>query len=194
MTTYDIVHLVIHASGGKIQGRTKLQKIAYFVGVLTGDLRNLGYRAHFYGPYSPDVADAVEELQGLKFLEQIALPYGAPDDQGFEKIRYDYALTAEGTQVAEEKVAQWHEDWEAIHAATRRLASSKVQDYVRLAIAAKTHLLSGQAGTALAEDVLKVKTAEHGWKTFTETQYAEAIEFLATIKNADLASNPSRTV
>jgi len=181
MTTYDFVHLVIHASGGTIQGRTRLQKSVYFIGVLTGQLPRLGYRPHYYGPYSSEVAAAVEELRGLKFLDQRAATNGETDGHGFEKTRYDYALTPEGKQVAEEKATRWPDEWNRIREAVSRLERANVSDYVQLAIAAKTDLLSRQAGRALRADELQLKTAEHGWKAFTNEQYAQAVQFLENV-------------
>jgi len=181
MTTYDFVHIVIHAAGDRIEGRTKLQKVVYFAGVLTGELQKLGYRPHYYGPYSSAVADAVQELRGLKFLEQHAQSEGATDESGFEMTRYDYALTPEGKAVAEEKAARWPDVWGRIGEAMGRLKGANVQDYVRLAIAAKAHLLSQAAGQVLPADALRQKAAEHGWKAFTDEQYAEAVRFLAAV-------------
>jgi uncharacterized protein YwgA len=193
VTAYDFVHLVIYASGGEVTGRTKLQKVVYFAGVLTGRAGDLGYRAHYYGPYSPDVAEAVEELRSLKFLEQRAVANGVVDDQGFEKTRYDYLLTHEGKQVAEEKAAQWADDWQEITNAVRRLKQANVQDYVRLAIAAKTDLLSRQNGQLLSAEALKKKTAEYGWKAFTDEQYTDAIRFLQTVVGTPSQSRPATT-
>lgn len=51
MNTRDFVALTLREAGGEICGKTKLQKLLYFVGVLTDCLDELGYRAHFYGPY-----------------------------------------------------------------------------------------------------------------------------------------------
>ncbi|VTR91109.1 Uncharacterized protein OS=Methanocella conradii (strain DSM 24694 / JCM 17849 / CGMCC 1.5162 / HZ254) GN=Mtc_0874 PE=4 SV=1 [Gemmata massiliana] len=181
MTTYDFVHLVIYAVGGQIQGRTKLQKTVYFVGVLTGKIQDLGYRSHYYGPFSPAVAGAVQELRGLKFLEQHVSTGDAFDENEFEMTRYDYALTPEGTQIAEEKTIQQAGEWEQIRAAIRRLEAANIPDYVRLAIAAKTDLLTRQGGEHFPADVLKQKTAEHGWKAFTEEQYFDALRFLQTV-------------
>lgn len=181
MNCYDFVHLVILAAGGKIEGRTKLQKIVYFAGVLTGDIKRLGYRPHYYGPYSPDVAGAVQELRGLKFLDQTILSRGAADENGFEKVRYDYVLTREGTELAKEKAAHHAVEWKRIAEAVAKLRSANVQDYVRLAIAAKTDLLNRQAGRELPDEVLREKAAEHGWKEFTGEQYAEAVQFLKTV-------------
>ncbi len=182
MTAYDFVHLVIHASGDTIQGRTKLQKTVYFVGILTEWIQNLGYRAHYYGPFSPAVAGAVQELRGLNFLEQVISSNGTIDENGFEMTRYDYILTKEGKQIAEEKAQRWPEEWHRITEAVEKLSTSNVTDYVRLSIAAKTDLLTRQAGgEVLPPDALKAKAAEHGWKAFTDTQYAEALTFLHTV-------------
>jgi uncharacterized protein YwgA len=178
MKTYDFVHLVIHAAGDSVQGRTKLQKLVYFVGALTRHLERLGYRAHYYGPYSPDVAGAVQELRGLKFLEQNAISFGTTDRSGFEFSRYDYSLTKEGKEVADEKARTNPAEWEAIKKAVQTINSTNTQDYVRFAIAAKTHLLSRQNSTGLSAEELKAKTAEHGWSAFTSEQYQEALEFL----------------
>ena len=79
MKAYDFVHLVLYATEGRIQGRTKLQKVVYFAGVLTEMLEQLGYRAHYYGPYSSTVTAAVDELRGLGFLEQRIAGGGATD-------------------------------------------------------------------------------------------------------------------
>lgn len=193
MTAYDFVHLALHAAGGEVRGRTMLQKVVYFAGVLTGHLDRLGYRAHYYGPYSADVAEAVEELRGLNFLEQRAVAYGATDANGFEKTRYDYKLTEEGKAVAEEKAVAWADEWVRIRDAVRRLAEAKVTDYVRLAIAAKTYLLSQQFGRPLPPDSLKQKTAEHGWKAFTDEQYSEAVAFLETVVGLPARPTPAST-
>jgi uncharacterized protein YwgA len=180
MTTYDFVHLVIHAAGGQVRGRTKLQKTVYFVGVLTGQLPALGFRPHYYGPYSPAVAGAVQELRGLRFLEQKVSADGTTDERGFEVTRYEYILTEEGKQVAAEKAANSSDDWKLITGAVQRLRAADIHDYVRLAIAAKTHLLSQQAGT-MQPDVLKAKASEHGWAAFTDEQYSEAVKFLEVV-------------
>src|SRR5690348_15751358 len=89
MNTYDFVHLVLSASNGQIRGRTKLQKLVYFAGVLTDSLDALGFRAHYYGPYSSAVTSAVEELRSLGFLEERIATGGTMDSHGFEVARYD---------------------------------------------------------------------------------------------------------
>ncbi len=183
MKPYDFVHLVIHAAGGHVRGRTRLQTTVYFVGILAEQIQNLGYRPHYYGPFSPAVAGAIQELRGLRFLEQRISPEETADESGFEMTRYDYLLTDAGKQVAEEKATLWPEEWARIADAVRRLESSEVKDYVRLAIAAKTDLVRRHAEASLPPEALKAKAAEHGWKAFTDRQYAEALNFLETVVN-----------
>src|SRR5262249_40853843 len=65
MDPNDFVVLAILAMGGEIQGKTKFQKAVYFLGLLTGCIDDLGYRAHFYGPYSDDVANAIDRLRTI---------------------------------------------------------------------------------------------------------------------------------
>ncbi|MGB2780353.1 MAG: hypothetical protein WBD63_02605, partial [Phycisphaerae bacterium] len=76
MDATNFVLLALHAVGGEIQGKTKLQKTIYFLGVMTGHLDDLGYRAHYYGPYSDDVADAVSRLRSVDFVDQSAAGCG----------------------------------------------------------------------------------------------------------------------
>ncbi len=65
MDSKDFVLLAMLAMGGEIQGKTKFQKTVYFLGLMTGCIDDLGYRAHFYGPYSDEVADAIGWLRTI---------------------------------------------------------------------------------------------------------------------------------
>jgi uncharacterized protein YwgA len=180
MTTYDFVHLVLHASGGKIEGRTKLQKIVYFVGTMTGMADDLGYRAHFYGPYSGEVAGAVNDLRGLGFLEQRTSSAGATDPKGFEVTRYDYELTPAGKQIAEDKARKEQPEWDKIKTAVEKLRTARVSDYVQLSIAAKTYfLLREKKGQATPEELQKM-TAIFGWKV-TPQEIVEAAKLLTSL-------------
>jgi hypothetical protein len=95
--------------------------------------------------------------------------------------RYDYTLTEVGKQIAEDKTGRWPNEWDLIIKAIRRLKTAYTADYVRLAIAAKTDLLSRESGSSLSPESLKAKTAEHGWKAFTDEQYADAMNFLKAV-------------
>ena len=50
MKKVEFVLLVIHGAGDTIEGRTILQKMAYFAAFAIG--YNLDYQPHYYGPFS----------------------------------------------------------------------------------------------------------------------------------------------
>jgi uncharacterized protein YwgA len=181
MTTYDFVHLVMYAADGTVKGRTKLQKLVYFAGALTGKLDDLGYRAHYYGPYSAEVAGAVDDLRGLGFLEQKVISGCAVDTKGFEIARYDYSLTSDGKLVAEEKVAANREEWESIQNTVKRLEKAKADDYVKLSLAAKAYFVARQRSERFTVEELVCLMPSFSWKV-TEEQMREAGKWLEDLK------------
>jgi uncharacterized protein YwgA len=180
MKTYDFVHLVLHAAGGRVCGRTKLQKMVYFVGAMTNQLDGLGYRPHYYGPYSSYVSAAVNELRGLGFLTQQILSRGSCDNHGFEVARYDYQLTDEGKLVAEEKTKQFPKDWALIRQAMARFSRADTEDYVKLSIAAKSLFLFMKDNGATSAEERSRLTSRYGWAV-TPEEFREADELLRAI-------------
>jgi hypothetical protein len=180
MKTYDFVHLVLFAAGGTIEGRTKLQKVVYFAGVLTKNSDQLGYGPHFYGPYSTEVAGAVEKLRALKFLKQVVCGGGTIDRRGFEVTRYDYELTDDGLLIAEEKAQTIPASWKRIKAAVNRIIRSGPSDYVKLSIAAKTYYVHGKLKGNTTEKELEQLSVELGWKVKKE-EIRDAYEWLKSV-------------
>lgn len=189
MKTYDFVHLLLLAAGGELHGRTKLQKTVYFAGALTGLLQGLGYRAHYYGPYSSDVAAAVDELRGLGFLKQEISSSGAMNAQGFEIARYDYELTEAGRQVAQEKARLYSTEWQHIQAAMSQMSKARTEDYVKLSVAAKSYFLRSRDPQAASPEVLSQQTSRYGWKVSPE-EFREAEEILKSMNL--LSSQPAQ--
>jgi uncharacterized protein YwgA len=180
MDATDFVLLALHAVGGEIQGKTKLQKTAYFLGLMTGHLDDLGYRAHYYGPYSDDVADGVNRLRSVGFVEQNAAGRGAIDRSGFEVCRYDFRLTDDGRQIAEAKADADPKFWKKLQAAVDVLNKAGDLDYVRLSIAAKTYfMLEKKKGPATDAELITVAQG-FGWKV-TKAQIKEAAQYLSKL-------------
>ena len=159
----SFVRLVFLAQGGRIEGRTKLQKTVYFVGLLTDQLDDLGYRPHYYGPYSPAVADAVDTDRSLGFLDQETLVIGS-DARGFERARYDYRLTDDGESIAKKYSTQRSDIYQKIERACRTLQSAGAIDYMEMSIAAKTVHILKASGQPLTESAIKSTAQEFGWK------------------------------
>jgi len=144
MDTYDFVHLSLHALGGQVSGRTKLQKLMYFAGILTEMIPELGYRPHYYGPYSAEVAGAVDRVRGLGFVDLNMTRATAVDPLGFEVARSDFTLNDEGKRMVEAKARHDPKMWSKIQTAVARLKNASTADYVHLSIAAKIFFMLGE--------------------------------------------------
>ena len=92
MNALDFVLSLTAGFGGQIRGRTLLQKRAYFVAQLSGVSIDLGYDAHYYGPYSAIVDNSIVRLKSLGFLAEENIGFGVASG-GFEIKRYDYRVT-----------------------------------------------------------------------------------------------------
>ncbi|MGH9427053.1 MAG: hypothetical protein ACRD2L_12215, partial [Terriglobia bacterium] len=66
----DLVLAAVEASGGQLQGRTRLQKLIYLTSAASGREAQLGYRANYYGPYSALVAGALESQVSRQVLHE----------------------------------------------------------------------------------------------------------------------------
>jgi uncharacterized protein len=180
MNTYDFVHLTLFALGGEVRGKTKLQKTVYFVGILSGSLEELGYRPHFYGPYSAEVAGAVDRLRALGFVDQQVVGRGAVDQEGFEVARYDFTLNDQGKQIAQAKAYKYSGEWEKIRKAVEFLKKADQPDYVKLSIAAKTYFMLGEKKETASEEELASLANTFGWSV-TPQQVMEAGRFLESL-------------
>lgn len=180
MDATNFVLLALHAVGGEIQGKTKFQKTIYFLGVMTGHLDDLGYRAHYYGPYSDDVADAVNRLRSVDFVDQSAAGSGTVGKFGFEVCRYDFSLTQDGKQIADAKAAEKPVFWKKLQRAVAALGKAGDLDYVRLSIAAKTHFMLGKKKGKATMAELANLAKRFGWKV-TKAQVKQAAQYLSRL-------------
>lgn len=177
MDTKEFVQLSLLAMGSEIQGKTKLQKTVYFLGLMTVCLDDLGYRAHFYGPYSDEVADAIGWLSTIGAVNQTSAGVGTVDNSGFEIRRYDFRLNEQGRQFAEATSRRHPELWLKLRDAATLLKRSGDLDYVKMSIAAKTYfMLQETEGQASEKDLARIAT-RFGWEV-TPEQVQEAASYL----------------
>lgn len=64
-----LVGHLIAVAGGEIVGRVRLQKVFYLLDQL-GLNSGFSYSYHHYGPYSADVADAVDGAKAFKYVRE----------------------------------------------------------------------------------------------------------------------------
>lgn len=177
MSPYDFVHLSILALGDEIKGRTKLQKTIYFLGVLTDILPELGYRPHFYGPYSDAVAASVNRLKSLGFLTENTVGAGAVGSSGFEIARHDFKLTEEGKRIAQKKAERDAEFWQQLKSVADRFVNAGDVDYMKMSVAAKTFFILSNSGKFATPTELSYSASRLGWNP-TPQEVEESIEFL----------------
>jgi len=177
METREFVLLVLRALGGEVQGKTKLQKTVYFLGILTDRLENLGYRAHFYGPYSDEVAEAVAQLKAIDVLDQNIVGGWSVDSSGFEVRRYDFRLTDQGQKLAAAKAKKYPDVWDRLQTATKIFNQAGDLDYMLLSIAAKTYFMFGRKKDEATEAELAALAPRFGWNV-AEHEIHDAARYL----------------
>ena len=159
----DAVMLTIREEKeGTLHGRTLLQKRIYFASVLAKE--ELGFRPHYYGPYSQTVADAVDSLVSNRFLAESieSFPGEANLFGERERRRHSYSLTDDGKTVVEatlgtEESAKWRE-------ALQRVNSHPVaQDFNLLSVAAKVHVILKGMGRAKTTEISH-QAQHYGWQ------------------------------
>jgi uncharacterized protein YwgA len=156
--------------------KTMLQKRIYFLGVGLGKESALGYRAHYYGPYSAAVAEANSELKSLGYLSECSTSWGS-DQRGFEIARYDYSLTREGWCLYNRKKNEYPDLCPEILRLAEAIKSAGDLNYWELSIAAKTYfILKNHGMTATFEEIQK-KAQGLGWEV-TERELEKATVFL----------------
>src|SRR5260370_11693188 len=106
-----------------------------------GTLPKLGYRPHFYGPYSDAVASAVNRLKSLGFITENTVGIGAIGSSGFEIARHDFRLTEEGKLIAQKKADQNPEVWEGISRVAKRFLEAGRSAYMWMSFAGKNIFL-----------------------------------------------------
>ena len=60
---------IVRDAGGRLVGRTRLQKVAY-LSQLAGFTRDFPFEYRHYGPYSEELAEAMEIAVGLDIVQE----------------------------------------------------------------------------------------------------------------------------
>jgi uncharacterized protein YwgA len=172
----------LDGAGGSIQGRTKLQKVLYFVSELLAIPE--GYAPHFYGPYSPSVASAVSSLANAEFIREDRECFSSNfAGNDFPTYRFSYSLTEKGKRAVEAFRAEKGEEFSKFSKLTKEILGLS-DDYILLSYAAKVYCIleksasKGKDTQAISEVAHSAK--DFGWK-LSESQISEGVELLQKI-------------
>jgi len=177
MNTSQFILSLIKASGGKVQGRTLLQKRGYFVSLLTGLAVDLGYHAHYYGPYSATLDGTLTQMKNLGFIEEGTTGFGIVSG-GFEMRRYDYSLTEDGESVFQPFSTS--PEYRAIEEAVHKIQRAGDPDYVELSIAAKAFFILKKQDKGMTAAELMKEAEKFNWN-IPERSLGRAVTFLTSV-------------
>ena len=177
MTGVDFVLSLIAGFGGQIQGRTLLQKRAYFVAQLSGISIDLGFDAHYYGPYSAVVDNSIVRLKSLGFLAEENVGFGVASG-GFEIKRYDYRVTEDGKKIL--ALLETKQDFRKIERACIAIVEAGDPNYLVLSIAAKADFILGKRGKAMTKAEIIRQAEKFDWN-IQEGSLGKAVDFLGKL-------------
>ena len=177
MKKSDFLLCVISAKGGSVKGRTMLQKTCYFVWILSGAERETDFKAHFYGPYSPNLDDTLNELVSIGLLQQRQIGFGAADRSGFEIRRNDFELTEAGQEIVSLVKKRDAADWSKVEECVRRIREAGDPGYVELSISAKVYFIVSSRDEKLTRPAITRHAQSLGWDISSES-IENAIKFL----------------
>jgi uncharacterized protein YwgA len=177
MNATNFLLCVVAASGGSVNGRTLLQKRAFFVSELTGLDAGLQYDAHFYGPFSPTVESATTQLKNLGFVQESSTGFGLLSG-GFEVRRYDYALTEDGKRLMEPLSKT--DEYQRIKVAVDQIIKAGDPNYVELSLAAKAYFLLKKKGGGMQLSEFQKQAEQYNW-SISPRSVEKALTFLQAV-------------
>ena len=181
MHIIDILLLVVKSEGENgLRGRTLLQKKVYFLSVLREE--NLGFSAHYYGPYSSFVAEHLDGLVYDGILKEATESWttASTERNALGEIRrHTYTLTAEAPKFWEDtrkkpSFSEWEKVLESIN------SQEISRDFNKLSIAAKVHYIVNWREKTTVEEVRQV-AKEYGWNV-SEDDIEGVLSFLTELR------------
>lgn len=185
MKARDIVLIVLASYEGRIRGKTMLQKVCYFADVIA-DL-DLGFKAHYYGPFSPLIEQGVAESKNLGFVEEETLGFGVYNQFLGEMRRYDYKLTSDGMAVAQDLKRREPAAFQTISDIAKRIRNTGNPDYRELSIAAKTFFIARKKDGPITPMEIEQQAGALGWELSGES-IERAIDLLKKLDVVRVAS------
>lgn len=178
MDATELVLLAVNCEKVLLRGRTLLQKVAYFVNELEDC--GISFFPHYYGPYSRQIADAVDGTVATGLLKEVQTDFNFPKSDFLEFRRYDYHLTKAGKKYVELIQDEDPKRSKQICKTLSRIHRELGHDYQTLSIAAKTyHILKNENHPMYSSEISKA-ARNIGWK-LSEEQVNHVCKFLVRL-------------
>ena len=173
----DLLLLLIHAHGDKLEGRTIVQKSVYLLVNVVGKIQlSQGPRfgAGLYGPYSRDVASELSKLVALDFLSETT------ETTSTGNLIYIYHMTKDGREVVQEVINKHQEAFELIKDFVDKIKHMKIDDLIA---ASKVHYIIEEEPQLLGNlEAIVRKAKNYGWDIGLN-EAKKGLEILKEFKN-----------
>jgi len=157
--------ILVAIDAGEGIGRTSLQKIIFFAKEL--GLTEASYNAHYYGPYSREVASTLLGLVAAGWVEESGESW--PDGSIFgERRRYAYRLTKAGKTALQQLVGSESQEAERLRKIVQLCKEKARLDFEMLSWAAKIWFLVKKHKRDLSPTEIEQQAGAWGWKVKKE--------------------------
>lgn len=172
MEVFELVIALLSTIPEGIKGRTVVQKLGYFASVKLKI--DAGYAADFYGPFSPKVAEYLQNMAELDFVVE-------KGERTFRnRTMYSYSLTGDGLELAKKVKAEYPKEYAAIRSIVRKCSKIVHCNYNALSWAAKVHFVLRRAGKAMTRAQAIEASQSFGWQ-LGEEEVESAVRLLTAL-------------
>ncbi len=181
MDEFDGVLAMLNAVGGQIPGRTTIQKLGYFATLR--DAIRAHYRPHYYGPYSADIAGAIQTLVSYGFIEERVETAVAPESAttSDDWKRYTYSLTTDGEGLVQRLEKEHASEFRKIEGIVSICRDTANLDSKTLSWAAKIHYIRTLEKKDMSHDDIQETARTLNWD-LTENQIERGMNLLKNLQ------------
>jgi len=179
MDEFDGVLVMLKAAGGRIPGRTAIQKLGYFSTI--PDAIKARYRPHYYGPYSADIAGAIQALVSYGFVEErVETPVAPRAAAAPDWKRYTYSLTEDGKKLVSRLEEEHASEAQKIGEIVSICKDTVNLDSKVLSWAAKVHYIQTLEKRDLTRDEIREIAGSLNWD-LSEDQIEKGVTLLKNL-------------
>jgi len=154
MDVNDALLMILLAVNENFQERRAFQKIAYLSSVKLNF--DMGFFAHYYGPYSKIVASQIENLSTFGFINEKNLKTNN------DRILTFFELNDDGKKITKSIKKKYREEYKTIKLVVDACKKEKY-DYNVLSWSAKVHYIMPKGKSVSVRQISEL-AKEYGWK------------------------------